>query len=49
MENVGVKDIVVHVSTVQGMAGEFGQMKNMVERMKVKQGAITRNVGNTLT
>ena len=33
------------VSTVQGMAGEFRQMKEMVERMKVEQGAITRKVG----
>ena len=46
MENVGVKDIVAPlVSTVQGMAGEFRQMKDMVERMKVEQGAITRKVG----
>jgi enhancer of mRNA-decapping protein 4 len=46
VENVGVKDIVAPlVSTVQGMAGEFRQMKEMVERMKVEQEAITRKVG----
>ena len=33
------------VSTVQGMGGEFRQMKDMVERMKVEQGAITRKIG----
>ena len=27
------------------MAGEFRQMKDLVERMKVVQGAITRKVG----
>ena len=27
------------------MGGEFRQMKDMVERMKVEQGAITRKVG----
>ena len=46
VENVGVKDIVAPlVSTVQGMAGELRKMKEMVERMKVEQGAITRKVG----
>ena len=41
-----MKDFVAPlVSTVQGMAGEFRQMKDMVERMKVEQGAITRKVG----
>ena len=41
----GVKDFVAPlVSTVQGMGGEFRQMKDMVERMKVEQGAITRKV-----
>ena len=46
VENVGVKDIVAPlVSTVQGMAGEFRQMKDMVMMMKVEQGAITRKVG----
>ena len=45
VENVEVRDIVAPlVSTVQGMAGEFRQMKDMVERMKVEQGAITRKV-----
>ena len=33
------------VSTVQGMGEEFRQTKDMVERMKVEQGAITRKVG----
>ena len=41
-----MKGFVDHlVSTVQGMGGEFRQMKDMVERMKVEQGAITRKVG----
>ena len=41
-----MKDFVAPlVSTVQGMGGEFRQMKDMVERMKVEQGAITRKVG----
>ena len=43
--NVGVKDIVASlVSTVQGMAGEFRQMKDMVKGIKEEQGAITRKV-----
>ena len=41
-----MKDFVAPlVSTVQGMGGEFRQTKDMVERMKVEQGAITRKVG----
>ena len=41
-----MKDFVAPlVSTVQGMGGEFRQMKDMVERMKVEQGAITRRWG----
>ena len=46
VKNVGMKDNVAPlVSTVQGMAGEFRQMKNMVKRINAKQGAITRKAG----
>ena len=45
VENVGVKDIVASlVSTVQGMAGEFRQMKDMIKGIKEERGAITRKV-----
>ena len=41
-----MKGFVDHlVSTAQGMGGEFRSMKDMVERMKVEQCAITRKVG----
>ena len=50
VENVGVKgNVASHVSTVQGMVGEFRQMKDMAERIKVEQGAITRKVGEIRT
>jgi hypothetical protein len=50
VENVGVKDIVApYVSTVQEIAGEFRQMKDPVESIKVEQGAITRKVGEIRT
>ena len=48
VENVWVKDIVaflVPVSIVQEIAEEFRQMKDIMESIKVDQGAIKRKVG----
>merc|ERR1712106_1203514 len=50
VENVGVKDMVAPlVSTMQGLTGEFMQMKDTMDRVKVEQGALTRKVGDMRT
>jgi len=47
VENVGVRETVTPlVSSLQGLTGEFRQMKDAVEKMKVEQGHLSRKVAD---
>ena len=47
VKDMGVKDMVAPlVSTMQGLNGEFRQMKDTIDRVKVEQGALNRQVGD---
>merc|ERR1719427_54099 len=47
VENTGVKEIVAPlVSSVQGMTGEFRQMRDVMDKIKVDQVSLSRKVGD---
>merc|ERR1719435_483604 len=47
VENTGVREIVAPlVSSVQGVTGEFRQMRDVMDKIKVDQGSLSRKVGD---
>merc|ERR1719427_766801 len=47
MENTGVREMVSPiVSSMQGVTGEFRQMRDVMDKIKVDQGPLSRKVGD---